>query len=157
MAGISLPLGNGPRFIAYTHDPKGRGTVTYRDVAGAMTLTGLTTRADGRDLLVEAKYDGAFKNATWRISPDGQVKLNYTYAFDGLVDLLGVNFDFPEADMKGITYLGLRPVSRLAKPSCKAHGSMSGRTPTTTPFPARVYSFDPGVQRLLPRLALGHL
>ena len=54
-------------------------------------------------------YDGAFKQASWRVSPDGRVKLDYTYDFDGTVDLLGVNFDFPEADMKGITWLGYGP------------------------------------------------
>jgi hypothetical protein len=69
----------------------------------------LTSRADGNDLIVEANYAGAFKQASWRISPDGRVKLNYTYSYDGAVDLLGLNFDFPEADMKGITWMGYGP------------------------------------------------
>jgi Glycosyl hydrolases family 2, TIM barrel domain/Glycosyl hydrolases family 2, sugar binding domain/Glycosyl hydrolases family 2/Domain of unknown function (DUF4981)/Beta galactosidase small chain len=107
--GKIIPLDNGPRLIAYTHNPQGRGTVNYRDVAGTNALAGLKTHTDGRDLLVEAKYDGAFKQANWRISPDGLVKLDYTYAYDGPVDLLGVNFDFPEAAMKGITWLGYGP------------------------------------------------
>jgi hypothetical protein len=108
--GKIIPLGNGPRFIAYTHNGASRARpITYRDIAGTNTLTGLASRPDGNDLLVEANYDGAFKQAIWRISPDGGVKLNYTYSFDGAVDLLGVNFDFPEADMKGITWLGYGP------------------------------------------------
>ena len=79
-AGKTIPLANGPRFIAYTHNAAGRSrTTTYQDVAGTNTLTGLTSRPDGNDLLVEANYDGAFKQAIWRISPDGRVKLNYTY------------------------------------------------------------------------------
>jgi hypothetical protein len=43
------------------------------------------------------------------------VKLDYTYAYDGPVDLLGVNFDFPESDMKGITWLGYGPYHVVAK------------------------------------------
>jgi len=105
----NIPLGNGPRFIAYTHDPQKHGTVTYDDVAGANALSSLTTHRDGGDLIIEAKYDGAFKQATWRISPDGRAKLDYAYDFEGVADLLGVNFDFPEADMKGITWLGYGP------------------------------------------------
>jgi hypothetical protein len=65
--GKSIPLANGPRFIAYAHDTGGgrRGsTVTYHDLAGTNTLTGLTTRTDGDDLMVEANYDGAFKQAS---------------------------------------------------------------------------------------------
>jgi len=107
--GNIIPLANGPQFIAYSHHARGRGTVRYQDIAGTTTLTSLTAHPEANDLLVEAKYDGPFKLARWRISPDGRVKLNYSYAFDGAVDLLGVNFDFPEADMKGITWLGYGP------------------------------------------------
>jgi hypothetical protein len=107
--GKNIPLANGPRFIAYTHSSKGRGTVTYSDVAGTNFMTSLTSHPDGGDMLVEADYDGALKQAVWRISPDGRVKLDYTCNYDGPVDLLGVNFDFPEADMKGITWLGYGP------------------------------------------------
>jgi Glycosyl hydrolases family 2, TIM barrel domain/Glycosyl hydrolases family 2, sugar binding domain/Glycosyl hydrolases family 2/Beta galactosidase small chain/Domain of unknown function (DUF4981) len=110
--GKTISLGNGPRFIAYAHDVQGgrRGrTTTYGDVSGTNILAGLATRTAGDEFIVEANYNGAFKQASWRISPDGGVKLDYTYAYDGAVDLLGVNFDFPEADMKGITWLGYGP------------------------------------------------
>ncbi len=107
--GKIIPLANGPRFIAYTHNNGKARTITYRDVAGTNTLTGLTSHADGNDSIVEANYDGTFKQASWRISPDGRVKLNYTYGYDGAVDLLGVSFDFPEADIKGITWMGYGP------------------------------------------------
>ena len=108
-SGTLLPLANGPRFIAYSHNRGSRGTITYADVAGTNTPTRVTTRPDGDDVLVEADYTGAFKHADWRISPAGRVQLNYTYDYAGPVDLLGVNFDFPEADMQGITWLGRGP------------------------------------------------
>ena len=137
--GKIIPLANGPRFIAYTHNRQGRG---YSDVAGTNTLTRLTSHLDGSDMLVEANYDGAFKQASWRISPDGRVKLNYTYAYDGAVDLLGVNFDFPEADMKGITWLGYGPYrvwqNRLQGTRLDVWHNAYNNT-----VPSVVYSFDP--------------
>jgi hypothetical protein len=107
--GKNIPLANGPRFIAYSHNAQSRGPVTYRDTAGTNTFISLTSRRDGSDLVIEAKYDGNFQQADWRISPDGRVKLNYSYAYDGPADLLGVNFDCAENAMKGITWLGYGP------------------------------------------------
>jgi hypothetical protein len=140
--GKMIPFGNGPRFIAYTHNRQGRGTINYDSVAGTNTFAGLTSHMDGGDLLVEASYDGAFKQASWRISPDGRVKLDYTYAYDDPVDLLGVNFDFPEADMKGITWLGYGPYhvwqNRLQGTRLDVWHNAYNNT-----VPSVVYSFDP--------------
>jgi hypothetical protein len=141
--GKIIPFGNGPRFIAYSHNSRGRGRpITYDDVAGTNTATGVATRTDGEDVLVEANYSGAFKQATWRISPDGRVKLNYTYDYEGPTDLLGVNFDFPEADMKGITWLGMGPYhvwqNRLQGTKLDVwHNNYNNTVPSV------VYSFDP--------------
>jgi beta-galactosidase/beta-glucuronidase len=141
--GKQIPFGNGPRFIAYTHNPKGRGTVTYNDVAGTNTLAGnLASHKEGNDVVVEANYNGAFKQAVWRISANGSVKLNYTYAYDGPVDMLGVNFDFPEADMKAITWLGYGPYhvwqNRLQGTRLDVwHNNYNNTVPSV------IYSFDP--------------
>jgi hypothetical protein len=140
--GKIIPLANGPRFIAYTHNPSGRNTEKYQDISGTNTLTGLTARRQGHDLVVKANYKGAFKQATWRISPDGRVKLDYTYAFDGAVDMLGVNFDFPETDMKGITWLGYGPYhvwqNRLQGTRLDVWQNAYNNT-----VPSVIYSFDP--------------
>jgi hypothetical protein len=37
------------------------------------------------------------------------VQLNYEYTFAGVVDMIGVAFDFPETRMKGIRWLGMGP------------------------------------------------
>jgi len=138
-----MPLNNGPRLVAYTHTPQGRGTVTYHDVAGTTTLTGLTTAPVGDGgLTVEAAYAGGLKRASWLISPSGRVKLSYAYAHDGPVDLLGINFDFPEADMKGITWLGDGPYhvwqNRLQGTRLDVwHNAYNNTVPSVT------YSFDP--------------
>ncbi len=140
--GKTIPFGNGPRFIAYWHDHNNRRPITYDDVGGTNTLASFTTHTDGDDLVVQADYDGAFKQASWRISPDGRVKLDYTYDYDGPVDLLGVSFDFPEADMKAITWLGCGPYhvwqNRLQGTRLDVwHNTYNNLIPSVT------YSFDP--------------
>jgi hypothetical protein len=117
--GKVISLGKGPRFIAYAHEAQGRGArpTTYRDVSGTNSVTSFTWRRDGGDsavvaggdVFVEVKYDGAFKQANWRIHSGGQVELSYTYDYTGPADLLGVNFDYPETSMKGITWFGEGP------------------------------------------------
>jgi len=83
--------------------------VTYVDRAGTNALTRLKAHPEGGGLVVEANYDGALKLVRWRISPDCRVKLDYSYTYEGPADLLGINFDFPETAMKGITWLGRGP------------------------------------------------
>ena len=110
--GKAVSFGQGPRFIAWlrnTQTARGTRTATYKDVTGACTLANLNSRTDGNDVVVEAKYGGPFKQATWRISPAGPVRLDYTYEFNGPVDLIGVNFDYPETNVQSITWLGAGP------------------------------------------------
>ena len=41
--------------------------------------------------------------------PDGTVELNYTYNFNGVVDMMGVRFDYPEEKVVGKRWLGDGP------------------------------------------------
>ena len=103
--GRRISVGNGPRFLAYRS--KGRD---FEDMAPPGSLAGLTARIDdGDNAIVEANYSGPLSQVLWRISPDGQAQLDYTYSFDGTVDLLGVQFDYPEKALKGIRWLGWGP------------------------------------------------
>jgi hypothetical protein len=118
--GKTLSFGNGPRFYAVRRgDRQADGTVApkvekgvdrkYDDISGASTLTGLVARPDGASVIIEANYAGNLRQARWRISPDGEARLDYAYAFDGAVDMIGVGFDYPEAAMKSIRWLGMGP------------------------------------------------
>jgi len=116
--GKPISLANGPHFVAYLHQrgtapAVGGGTspLVYQDLAQPVALTGLTTRMDGDNAVIEAKYTATspLKSVTWRISPAGAVRLDYTYTYTGAVDLLGVNFDYPEAQAKAITWEGWGP------------------------------------------------
>jgi hypothetical protein len=88
-----VPLANGPRLVGGTEGK----------------LTALTHRADGADHVVEATYEGPLRTVRWRLRPDGWLGLDYRYELDGEVDAAGVTFDFPESDVKGMTWLGRGP------------------------------------------------
>ncbi|HVY71269.1 MAG TPA: beta-galactosidase domain 4-containing protein, partial [Verrucomicrobiae bacterium] len=114
--GRPISLDHGPYFVAARHvDPviperQGVMPVTkYTDVSRPGALTGLTARVNGSDMVVDARYNGSLTRALWRISPTGKVQLDYNYTFNGQVDLLGVSFDYPEANMKGVTWQGWGP------------------------------------------------
>ncbi len=122
LAGVSvggkpLSLANGPHFLAYHHE-RGTGAgvgggspaTVFKELAGPGQLTSLATHTDqGNNVVVETKYDGPLKSATWTIDTHGNARLDYTYAFTGEVDLLGVNFDYPESQVKAITWEGYGP------------------------------------------------
>ncbi|MES2178267.1 MAG: glycoside hydrolase family 2 TIM barrel-domain containing protein [Gemmatimonadota bacterium] len=88
-----VPLTNGPRIV---------GGVDGK-------LTALTHRADGADHIVEATYEGGLRTVRWRMRPDGWLRLDYQYDVNGDVDAAGVTFDFPEASVTGLRWLGKGP------------------------------------------------
>ncbi len=119
-AGQSLSFGHGPRLYAVRRgDRRADGSVAakvekgvdrkYDEVAGPSKLVSLATRAEGEAVVVEANYSGNLREARWTISPTGEARLDYAYAFDGVVDMIGVSFDYPEAAMKSIRWLGMGP------------------------------------------------
>ncbi|HEX8118066.1 MAG TPA: hypothetical protein VF521_12405, partial [Pyrinomonadaceae bacterium] len=102
--GKSIPFGDGPRFLAFRREGR-----KYLDVSGPSDLMYFEPHMEGGDLVVEAHYNGALRQTRWRVSPGGAVKLDYSYAFEGDVDLLGVQFDSAEKEMRGVRWLGRGP------------------------------------------------
>lgn len=102
-SGKAISLQNGPRFLAYRRKER-----NFTDIAGPERLMGLTARPEGNTAIVEANYQGALRRVRWKILPD-LLALDYEYAFDGAVDLLGVQFDYPEANVKSKRWLGRGP------------------------------------------------
>ena len=64
---------------------------------------------EGNDLLVEMHYNGALRQARWRISPSGEVRLDYEYAFDGTLTCSASSSTLAESQMRGIRWLGRGP------------------------------------------------
>ncbi|MFL6337092.1 MAG: glycoside hydrolase family 2 TIM barrel-domain containing protein [Pyrinomonadaceae bacterium] len=102
--GRLIPFGNGPRFLAFRRDER-----KYTDVSGPSEPIFFEPHMEGGDLVVEAHYNGALSLIRWRVSPGGVVRLDYEYAFDGAVDLLGVQFDSDEKEMRAVRWLGQGP------------------------------------------------
>jgi len=122
--GRKMEFGNGPRFFAYRRadrswdqfynhdDPEAeKKKTTYTEYADFGRFAGLTAEEGENDtLIVTAAYDlGSLQKAEWRIAPNGTARLIYKYVFNGVVDLMGVRFDFPEGYMLRKQWLGCGP------------------------------------------------
>jgi len=100
----AFALANGPRLVAFRRHER-----DFEDATGVSHLTRLAAGADGAAMVVAADYDGALRQVRWRLAPDGTARLDYDYRFDGTIDLLGVEFDYPEPDMRSIRWVGWGP------------------------------------------------
>ena len=52
---------------------------------------------------------GNLDKAQWTINPNGEAALDYTYNFSGVVDLIGISFDYPEDQVISKRWLGAGP------------------------------------------------
>ena len=114
-----LSFGNGPRFIAakradrsqdgfYNHDDKQafQKKTQYTEFADQGKFVGFTFS----DSTLIAKYQyGSIEQVSWRFLADGGVYMNVEYTFNGVVDLLGIHFDYPEQMMKSKRWVGNGP------------------------------------------------
>lgn len=65
-------------------------------------------RAENGTYIVEAS-GGTGPDATWTVRPDGRLSLDSVYRLEGPANYHGIGFDFPEHDMKAMTFLGAGP------------------------------------------------
>ena len=81
-----------------------------RPVSGTWTTSGVTHGFDGSDYLVTMNdVTSASNGFQWRIHPNGWVNLKYRYTLTGTQTWLGVTFDYPEANVTGMSWLGQGP------------------------------------------------
>ena len=118
-----ISFANGPRFIGvrradrsldqfYNHDDEKAKEKdrTYSEFPDAAVFTKLDVREDGGNLIITANYKlGNLDKAQWTINPSGIVTLDYTYNFSGIVDLMGICFDYPEEQVISKRWLGAGP------------------------------------------------
>ncbi len=121
--GRHIALTDGPKVVVakrsdrsmdgfYNHDdPQAEKKKTqYTEFADQGKFTGLTVKEDGNNLVVTAGYKlGNFDEAVWTIAPDGSSTLDFDYNFNGVVDLMGVKFDFPEEKVISKRWVGDGP------------------------------------------------
>jgi hypothetical protein len=69
-------------------------------------------RRDGENVVIASEFNKktAFNTLQWTVYPSGWIKMEVVY-FPGayFTNFAGVNFSFPEKQMKGITYMGNGP------------------------------------------------
>ncbi|UOX90796.1 glycoside hydrolase family 2 [Amycolatopsis sp. FBCC-B4732] len=76
---------------------------------GTAALTGFSHFRDGTGWVAQADYSGDLTSVRWRLDANGWLRLDYRYRATGDHEHLGVNFDYPEANVRGLTWLGDGP------------------------------------------------
>ena len=118
-----ISFANGPRFIGarradrsldqcVNHDDEKAKAKdrTYSEFTDAAVFTKLDVKEEGGNLILTANYKlGNLDKAQWTIHPDGMATLDYTYNFSGVVDLMGICFDYPEEQVLSKRWLGAGP------------------------------------------------
>ena len=117
--GKNLSFSNGPRFVAakradrsedgfYNHDDKKafQKKTQYTEYADQGSFNGFTFS----DSTLVANYlHGSVNKVTWRFLGDGGVYMNVNYYFNGVIDLMGICFDYPEQLVKSKQWVGKGP------------------------------------------------
>ncbi|MBQ8065349.1 MAG: glycoside hydrolase family 2 [Prevotella sp.] len=119
VAGKTIMLGNGPRFVAakrsdrsqdgfYNHDDKEafQKKTDYTEYQDQGSFAGF----DFKNGVLTARYlHGSLNSIQWSFSSTGDVSLSADYYFNGVVDLLGICFDYPEQQVKSKLWVGKGP------------------------------------------------
>lgn len=111
--GNSFSLTNGPRVVAMGPRParasRHNPPPPPPAIAPNSRLISLAQAIDGDDLVISAAFDGPMKSIAYRLKPSGWLTIHYVYAISGPKEYFGVGFDYPEADVRGMRFLGEGP------------------------------------------------
>lgn len=118
--GKTISFGNGPSFVACRRadrsvdgwigefETKGIDRI-YKDISDESKLTNIQYRSENGKAIIETEFFGPLKKVVWTLNPNGEVQLDYSYRYDGVVELMGIQFDYPEEKMKSVEWLGEGP------------------------------------------------
>ncbi len=115
----TISLSNGPRFIAVKRSDRSQdGFYNHDDKEAFQKKTQYTTYDDQgsfagfsfEDGQLTAKYNhGSLTQVIWKFHEDGSMHFTAYCLFNGVVDMMGVTFDYPETQMKGKQWVGNGP------------------------------------------------
>jgi hypothetical protein len=119
----TVSFGNGPRFVAakrsdrsqdgfYNHDDKDafNKKTQYTEYADQGHFAGFTFRHEPMtDRLIATYQHGSLQEVQWSFAEDGTVGLTISYAFNGIVDIMGICFDYPEQLVQSKSWVGKGP------------------------------------------------
>ena len=114
-----LSFSNGPRFVAAKRADRSQdGFYNHDDSKAFQKKTQYTEYPDqgafdsftfSDSTLVVNYLHGSINTVTWRFLADGGVYMNVDYYFNGVVDLMGICFDYPETMVKNKQWVGKGP------------------------------------------------
>lgn len=120
--GKQISFGQGPRFTAarrgdrsmdvfYNHDDKDAKSKerVYNDISGVSRLTAFSWKSTSDSVVIDASYFGNLQKTRWVIAADGNIRVDYQYDYEGVVELMGVKFEYPEDKVLSKQYLGKGP------------------------------------------------
>ena len=152
--GRTIELSDGPRFVAarrsdrsldqfYNHDDKDaeKKKTQYSTFEDAGKFVGFTTANAGDSLVVTATYRlGSLDKVVWTIAPNGTANVDVAYNFNGVVDLMGVMFDYPEEKVLSKKWVGAGPYRVWQN---RLHGPQLGlwENDYNDPIPAESFTY----------------
>ena len=146
----TITLSNGPRFVAAKRSDRSQdGFYNHDDKQAEKKKTEYTTYKDqgafaGFDfkngVLTACYQHGSLNNVEWSFSSTGDVSLSADYTFNGVVDLLGITFDYPEQQVKGKQWVGRGPYRVWQN---RMEGPQYGywQTPYNDPIPGETFEY----------------
>ncbi|MCI0499867.1 MAG: hypothetical protein L0Y36_09340 [Planctomycetales bacterium] len=97
--GKQISFSNGPRLVF------GKETSQQAE----KTSANVKYYRKGGNVVISAKNSNGLEHFTWTVCSMGELALSYRYALHGEYDYFGISFDCPEAEMKGMRWLGQGP------------------------------------------------
>lgn len=79
---------------------------------GINNFKGFTYHYDGKLLIIQSSFDrkNNYNTLQWTIYPSGWIKMQLVYfPADYFTSMVGVNFSFPEKDIRSVQYMGYGP------------------------------------------------
>lgn len=102
--GVLWQVANSKGTIPFTNGPILQEAVT--------NFSKFTQHTDGKNLIIESTFDRktSYNTLQWTIYPSGWVKMRVRYFPDSYFTFLnGVNFSFPESEMRAVKWMGKGP------------------------------------------------
>lgn len=94
----------------------GKGIIPFNNgpviQEGVNNFAGFTHRFNGDTLVIASTFDRkkSFNTLQWTIYPSGFIKMQVDYFPEAyFTSIVGVNFSFPESEIKGVEYMGNGP------------------------------------------------
>ena len=114
-----ISFGDGPRFIAVKRSDRSQDGFYNHDDKEAFDKKTQYTAYDDQGAFEGFKFEdgeltvsyghGSLSKVVWRFHQDGSAHLTAYCTFNGVVDMMGIAFDYPETKMRGKQWEGAGP------------------------------------------------